>query len=84
MRVRLLQIADARSADRVDPATIGRIVVRPEFYPYLVKEFTCDRVRQHFKEISHGPVERCELPEELADPVDGRDPEGTPRVLVGG
>ncbi len=61
-RVRLLQIAHARSGDKGDSANIGLIALKPEFYPILVKEVTTDRVKRHFKGICHGDVERFELP----------------------
>ncbi len=62
MRVKLLQIAHARSGDKGDTANIGLIALRPEFYPVLVKEVTCERVEEHFKGICKGPVECFELP----------------------
>lgn len=62
MRVKLLQIAHARSGDKGDTANVGLIALRPEFYPVLVKEVTVDKVKRHFKGICEGPVERFELP----------------------
>lgn len=62
MRVRLLEIAHARSGDKGDTANIGLIALRSEFYPYIVKEVTAGRVKSHFKGICEGPVERFELP----------------------
>lgn len=62
MKVRLLEIAHARSGDKGDTANIGLIALRSEFYPYIVKEVTADRVRSHFKGICQGPVRRFELP----------------------
>jgi hypothetical protein len=62
VKVRLLEIAHARSGDKGDTANIGLIALRPEFYPYIVKEVTADRVKTHFKGICEGAVERFELP----------------------
>ena len=62
MRVKLLQVAHARSGDKGDTANIGLIALKHEFYPFLVKEVTCERVKQHFKGIYRGPVECFELP----------------------
>ncbi len=62
MRVRLLEIAHARSGDKGDTANIGLIALRPEFYPIILKEVTCERVKRHFKGICQGPVECFELP----------------------
>ena len=36
--------------------------MRPEFYPVLVAELTVERVREHFRGICRGDVERYELP----------------------
>jgi hypothetical protein len=62
MRVKLLQVAHARSGDKGDTANVGLIALKPEFYPVLVKEVTCERVKQHFKGMCQGPVECFELP----------------------
>ena len=62
MRVKLLQIAHARSGDKGDTANIGLIALKPEFYPILAQEVTCERVKEHFKGICEGPVECFELP----------------------
>jgi hypothetical protein len=62
MRVRLLDVAHARSGDKGDTANIGLIALKPEFYPILVKEVTSERVKEHFKGICRGGVERFELP----------------------
>jgi hypothetical protein len=59
MRVKLVQIAHARSGDKGDTANIGLIALKPEFYSVLVKEV---RVKEHFKGICQGPVECFELP----------------------
>ncbi|KPK82289.1 MAG: beta-lactamase [Gemmatimonas sp. SM23_52] len=61
MRVRLLEIAHARSGDKGDTANIGLIVLRPEFYPVILESVTCERVKRHFKGICRGPVARFEL-----------------------
>jgi hypothetical protein len=60
--VRLLEIAHARSGDKGDTANVGVIALRPEFYPVLVEQLTADRVREHFRGICRGEVERFELP----------------------
>ena len=62
MRVRLLDIAHARSGDKGDTANVGVIALRPEWYPILARELTLDRVVDHFKGIIDGGVERFELP----------------------
>ena len=62
MRVKLVQIAHARSGDKGDTANVGLIALKPEFYAILVQEVTCARVKEHFKGICEGPVECFELP----------------------
>ena len=62
MRVRLVDIAHARSGDKGDTANVGLIARRPEHYPILVKQVTAERVKEHFGEICLGKVERFEIP----------------------
>ncbi len=62
MKVRLLDIAHARSGDKGDTANVGVIALKPEWYPVLDRYLTLDRVRDHFREVITGPVERYELP----------------------
>src|SRR6266699_625791 len=62
MLIQLTKLAHARSGDKGDTANIGLIAVRREFYPILVREVTRERVKQHFKDICKGDVERFELP----------------------
>ena len=61
-RVPLLRIAHARSGDKGDCANIGLIALQPEFYPALVEQVTAERVKEHFRELCRGRVERYELP----------------------
>ena len=62
MRVRLVDIAHARSGDKGDTANIGLIALRDEIYPLLVREVTAERVKRHFQGVCKGEVERFELP----------------------
>src|SRR2546421_10509914 len=62
MKIQLRRIAHARSGDKGDTANVGLIALRPEFYPLLVREVTAARVKEHFKGICKGDVERFELP----------------------
>ncbi|MHB0963999.1 MAG: AtuA-related protein [Gemmatimonadaceae bacterium] len=62
MRVRLLDIAHARSGDKGDTANVGVIALRPEWYAILERYVTRDRVAQHFAGVIEGGVERYELP----------------------
>ena len=62
MKVRLTQLAHARSGDKGDTANVGVIALREDFYPVLAREVTAARVKDHFKGICKGEVERFELP----------------------
>jgi hypothetical protein len=62
MDVRLLDIAHARSGDKGDTANVGVIALKPEWYPVLAKHLTLERVRDHFRGVITGGVERYELP----------------------
>jgi len=62
MKVRLLDVAHARSGDKGDTANVGVIALRPAWYPLLARELTQERVTRHFAGIITGGVERFELP----------------------
>jgi hypothetical protein len=62
MKVRLLDIAHARSGDKGDTANVGVIALRPEWYPVLQLFLTRERVAKHFEGAITGEVERFELP----------------------
>ncbi|MCA1592455.1 MAG: hypothetical protein LC754_07355 [Acidobacteria bacterium] len=62
MRIQLVKLAHARSGDKGDTANVGLIALRDEYFPLLVREVTAMRVREHFKGICKGEVERFELP----------------------
>ena len=62
MRIKLLKLAHARSGDKGDTANVGLIALREEFYPVLAREVTAARVKEHFRGICKGAVERFELP----------------------
>jgi hypothetical protein len=62
MKTQLVKLAHARSGDKGDTANVGLIALRNEWYPLLVREVTADRVKEHFKGICEGEVERFELP----------------------
>ena len=62
MKVRLVDIAHARSGDKGDTANVGVIALRPEWYDVIAKYLTRERVREHFRRVITGDVERFELP----------------------
>jgi len=61
-RIKLLQVAHARSGDKGDTANVGLIAYKPEYYAMLVEQVTAERVKAHFKGICLGEVERFEVP----------------------
>jgi hypothetical protein len=62
VKIRLIDIAHARSGDKGDTANVGVIARRAEYYPILVRYLTVERVSKHFEGIALGRVERYELP----------------------
>ena len=62
MKIRLIDIAHARSGDKGDTGNVGVIARKAEYYPLLTKYLTVERVREHFRGIVLGEVERFELP----------------------
>ena len=61
-RVQLREIAHARSGDKGDAVNIGLIALKPEYYSVLVKQVTVKHVKDHFRELCRGKIERYELP----------------------
>lgn len=62
MKVRLVDLAHARSGDKGDTANVGVIALEPEWYDLLASELTLERVKEHFAGVITGGVERYELP----------------------
>jgi len=62
MRIRLLDIAHARSGDKGDTANVGVIALQPQWYEVLEEFVTRKRVADHFRGMIDGDVERYELP----------------------
>lgn len=65
-RIRLSEIAYARSGDKGDASNVGVAAYNREGYEYLRKFLTAERVRQHFHAICKGAVTRYEVPNILA------------------
>lgn len=61
-KVKLVELAHARSGDKGDTANVGLIARKPEYFPALVAQVTAERVKQHFEGICLGDVVRFELP----------------------
>ena len=62
MRIRLLDIAHARSGDKGDTANVGVIALEPRWFEILDQFVTRKRVADHFRGMIKGDVERYELP----------------------
>lgn len=62
MRIRLLDIAHARSGDKGDTANVGVIALDPRWYEVLEQFVTREKVADHFRGMIDGDVERYELP----------------------
>lgn len=62
MRIRLLDIAHARSGDKGDTANVGVIALEPRWYEVLKQFVTREKVADHFRGAIEGDVERYELP----------------------
>jgi hypothetical protein len=62
VKVRLLDIAHARSGDKGDTANVGLIALEPRWYVVLEQFVTQKSVADHFSGMIGGAVERFELP----------------------
>lgn len=62
MKLKLIDIAHARSGDKGDTGNVGVIARKEEYYPLLKKYLTAERVKKHFEGITLGRVERFEMP----------------------
>lgn len=61
-KVKLLKIAHGRSGDKGNGSNVGIIARHPDIYPFLQKELTSEKVKEHMKYVCKGEVERYELP----------------------
>jgi hypothetical protein len=60
--MKLQDIALARSGDKGNRATLSVIARDPADYPRLERLLTAERVREHYRGIVRGAVERYPLP----------------------
>jgi len=65
-RVKLSEIAYARSGDKGDGSNVGIAAYSKQGYEILKKELTSQRIKKHFHQIAFGEVERFEAPNLLA------------------
>lgn len=61
-KVKLFDIAIARSGDKGDGSNVGIMAKSPELYEFLRENLSTEVVKDFFKEICLGDVERFELP----------------------
>jgi hypothetical protein len=61
-RIRLEEIAHARSGDKGDGSNVGVIAYTEAGYQLLRQELTTTRVKTHFSAICKGAVDRFEVP----------------------
>jgi hypothetical protein len=66
MKVPIYRVAHARSGDKGDASNVGLIAANPEIYELVREQATPERVKQHFREVCRGPVERFPVPNLLA------------------
>jgi len=62
MKVRLVDIAHARSGDKGDTANVGVIALQARWYSVLKEFVTQKGVADHFRGMIDGKVDRFELP----------------------
>lgn len=60
--MKLRQIAHSRTGDKGTTANVSVIAYRAEDYPLLEKHVTAERVKEHFRGVVQGEVERYALP----------------------
>lgn len=61
-KVKLIEVAYARSGDKGDGSNVGILAKSPEIYKFLEENLTAEVVKDFFKEICFGEVKRYELP----------------------
>jgi hypothetical protein len=62
----LREICGVRSGDKGDISDLTLFADDAETYELVRREVTIERVRAHFGELVHGPIERYEAPNVLA------------------
>src|SRR6187549_3067221 len=61
--MKLHDIAIARSGDKGNRATLSVIAHDVADYPLLERVLTAERVREHYRDVVHGAVQRYTLPQ---------------------
>ena len=66
MKIPLSKIAYARSGDKGDGSNVGVVAYNQDCFEIIKAQLTTNRVKEHFKEICFGDVDRYEAPNLLA------------------
>ncbi len=61
-KIKLSQIAHARSGDKGDGSNVGLIAYTDAGYQIIREQVTADRIKAHFHKICLGKVDRYEIP----------------------
>ncbi len=61
-KIKLAQMALARSGDKGDGSNVGLIAHDDRGYALIEAQVTAERVKRHFHKICRGPVDRYEAP----------------------
>ena len=61
-KVKLIQIAHARSGDKGDGSNVGLIAYSDAGYQLIAEKVTAEAVKAHFHGICKGSVDRYEIP----------------------
>lgn len=59
-KIKLIEIASARSGDKNNVCNIGVMARKPEHYALLKEKLTPEKVKAHFGDLIKGKVERFE------------------------
>ena len=59
-------MANARSGDKGDASNVGLIAKSPRLFEIIREQATAERVKEHFREVCRGKVDRYEVPNLLA------------------
>ena len=62
MKVKLGQVAHARSGDKGAASNVGVVANSPELYAWLSETLTVERVAAHFAAVARGKIVRYEVP----------------------
>ncbi len=65
-KVKLVDIAQARSGDKGNNVDLGLFAPDKKTYDLLTTQVTAEKVKEHFKDLVKGEVIRYELPNILA------------------